>query len=110
MEAQSRAAASGSASSAIPPAGNEDVNPLAEPDPTVPVVDDIEELRQRLALMTPTQITQVQMSLRNAEVDAEGKIEFMGKKISAALRKQYIKMTNEAMKSAKPQAGLQIRG
>ena len=96
---ESSSSSSSSSTAPVPAAGSADVNPLEGPDPTVPVVDDIEELRQRLALMTPPEIFQIQNQLRNAEVDADGNIEFEGKKISTALRKQYMKMMQDEQRS-----------
>ena len=75
------------------------------------MVDDIEELKQRVKLMLVPEITQLQTEIRNAEADAEGNIEFEGKKISTALRKQYMKMTQEEhLSRLKGKQGVVIRG
>ena len=113
-ESSSSSSSSSSSAAPVPAAGSADVNPLDEPDPAVPVVDDIEEFRALLPILTPAETRQLQHPLRSSEEDGEGKIEFMGKKISAALRKQYLKMINDEIRKrteaneGKP--GIRIKG
>ena len=78
----------------IPAAGNVDVNPLVGPDPTIPVVDDVEEFRQLLPTLAPEEVAQIMKRL--AKADADGMYDFFDKKISKALRDQIVAIAREA--------------
>ena len=78
----------------IPAAGNVDVNPLVGPDPTIPVVDDVEEFRQLLPTLAPEQVAEILRRL--VKPDADGMYDFVDKKISKALRDQIVAIAREA--------------
>ena len=59
--------------------------------------DEVFEFRVRLTQMSPAEILYLQQRLRQAEEDTDGNIRFEGKRISRALRKQYMRMSNEEM-------------
>ena len=96
----------GSPPAGIPAAGNEDINPLVGPDPTVPVVDDVEEFRALLPTLTVQELRKTIEPLAPGQEGADGMFTFMGKKISRALRDEIYEIVKQfqADKKARRQA------